>query len=439
MTGQVKELLDKIILNQNRINPLLAEIFKTKLLLRGVNVLNYNQNSFDDSAAIEKIQQLVKELNINLAENILPADIAVSENKDVEMAINELKQKLGDKKFKVIIYFASYSYEQDAISHLMNNAFKDTLCVGCSSVGEYANGKLHPNAVVAMGIMEPTIKDISAYVIDNINDNYDVTDAFIHFKKHFKLETEDFDYEKYVGILIMDGLSSNQDKIISEIAKHTDVMFTGGAAADNLKMKETYQYYNDKTYTNAAILILMEPHAFQILKTQSFVPVGNTFKATKVNTKENRVFEFNNLPAANFYSGLISIPVGDIEKYFTDNTIGMVIGREPYIHTPRCVNYDDMSMTFYSPISKDAEVQLLKYINIIDETKRVINESINNKKEIAAVIDFNCTLRTQKIQKDHIELEYESVFQELPIIGFSTYGEYYVSLINQTSTMLILK
>jgi len=439
MAGKIKELLDKIILNQSRINPLLAEIFKTKLALRGIKVVNYDKNSPDEPVVIEKIQQLLKDLNINITEEINPANIAVSEDSDIELAIEEIKQQLGDKNFKIIFYFASYSYDQEKISCAMKQTFGNILCIGCSSVGEFANGKLYPNALVAMGIPESALKGISSYVIDNIDNDYDVTKAFDHFKDSFNLQSEDFDYEKYVGLLIMDGLSPNQDKIISGIAKHTDVMFIGGASADNWEMKETYQYYDDKTYTNAAILILIEPNAYQVIKTQSFIPIGKTFKATKVNENEKKVLEFDNEPAATFYSNLLSVSIEELDDYFSDNPIGMMIGNEPYIHDPRCVSSDGLSINFYSEIPEGAEVQLLKPINIIDETKRVIDENIKNPMEVTALINFNCGCRTNKLKKENLEIEHEQIFKEFPMIGFSTYGEYYISLINQTSTILVLK
>lgn len=443
MAGKIKKILDNIVLNQGRINPLLADIFKTNLRLNEINFSDYDETSYDDPIVLDKIQQLIKESNINLSEEINISSIAISDNKDLEAAITEIKQQFEDKEFNVIIYFASYSYNQEKISYAMKQAFKNTLCIGCSSVGEYANGKLYPNAIVAMGIPKSIVKNVSSYLIDNINNNFDVGEAFTYFKKDFNLQaensTETFNYEKYVGILIMDGLSYNQDKIISNIAKETGIMFIGGASADNWEMKETYQYYNDKTYTNAAILLLIEPNAFQILKTESFEPTGKLFKATKVDAKEKKVFEFNNIPAAAFYADLLSVYVENAEKYFLDNTIGVMIGNEAYIHDPRCINYDDLSMNFYSEIPEGAELQLLKSINIIDETSRAINKNIKNPKEVTALINFNCASRTKRLERDNLELEHENIFKGLPMIGFSTYGEYYVSLINQTSTILILK
>jgi hypothetical protein len=98
----------------------------------------------------------------------------------------------------------------------------------------------------------------------------------------------------------------------------------------------------------------------------------------------------------------------------------------------------DYNLYLYSAIPKDAEIQILKIANIIEDTKELVENEIKPLKHISAIINFNCGSRALKIKKEKKEKEFEKIFKDLPVVGFSTYGEFYISFVNQTSTMLVL-
>ena len=94
-------------------------------------------------------------------------------------------------------------------------------------------------------------------------------------------------------------------------------------------------------------------------------------------------------------------------------------------------------MYFYCAVKKDMTTRILKSGDIVGDTKRAL-EGMASDGGIAAVINFNCILRTLELEKEGRAGDYGQLFQ-WPTIGFSTYGEAYLGHINQTSTMLIFK
>lgn len=66
MSGKIKNLIDKIIQERSKGDTLLAEMTKTKMIMKGINPDKYNSSTPDDEIIIEKLKNLAKELNINV-------------------------------------------------------------------------------------------------------------------------------------------------------------------------------------------------------------------------------------------------------------------------------------------------------------------------------------------------------------------------------------
>jgi hypothetical protein len=66
LAGKIKSMIDTIIEKRAGGNPTIISTTKTKLLIKGINVENYNTGSDDDPAVIQKLSDIAKELGINL-------------------------------------------------------------------------------------------------------------------------------------------------------------------------------------------------------------------------------------------------------------------------------------------------------------------------------------------------------------------------------------
>lgn len=66
MAGKIKLMVDTIIEKRSKGDELIAEMTKTKLIMKGINPDNYTTSSEDDEAIIEKIKKIAKEMNVEL-------------------------------------------------------------------------------------------------------------------------------------------------------------------------------------------------------------------------------------------------------------------------------------------------------------------------------------------------------------------------------------
>jgi hypothetical protein len=66
MAGQIKRLLDTIIVKRSKGNPAIAYTTKTKLIFKGFDPDNFDSTSPDNPEAVEKIKLIAVELGISL-------------------------------------------------------------------------------------------------------------------------------------------------------------------------------------------------------------------------------------------------------------------------------------------------------------------------------------------------------------------------------------
>jgi hypothetical protein len=62
MAGKIKQLIDFIISQRAKDNPMLERVIKTKLILKGINPNKYTQMSEDDPIILAKLERMMQEL-----------------------------------------------------------------------------------------------------------------------------------------------------------------------------------------------------------------------------------------------------------------------------------------------------------------------------------------------------------------------------------------
>jgi len=62
MAGKIKNMIDSIIDQRAKDNPMLQGVIRTKLMLKGIDPKKYTLQSDDDPGIISKLEALVKDL-----------------------------------------------------------------------------------------------------------------------------------------------------------------------------------------------------------------------------------------------------------------------------------------------------------------------------------------------------------------------------------------
>jgi hypothetical protein len=363
---------------------------------------------------------------------------AYSQSDDIVDAVFQIKDQLGDQNPKIVLFFASSKFDPQKTAAAFKDAFGDAATFGCTTAGEIISGKMLKNSIVAMALNDVTIGDFTFQILENIRSQNTADHAIAEFEKYFGVDAMEMDFQEYVGIILTDGLSGAEERIMDRIGDLTNVLFVGASAGDDLKFFQTWVFANGKAYTDAALLILLKPNVpFDFIKTQSFVARPEKLVPTRVNESVREVLEFNGVPAAQAYAQVIGVPQEELETRFMINPVGLMIGDEPFVRSPQRLN--GKSVVFYCKISEGMELSLLESLDIIRDTKSAVERKNVEMGGISAIINFHCILRTLELESKNITEEYAQIFSTIPTIGFSTYGEAFLGHINQTSTMLVFK
>ena len=356
-----------------------------------------------------------------------------------EQVVADLKSQLGSFETKLLITFASSQYDQQALNHSLQAGFDAaTTIIGCSTAGEIVSGHMLQNSVVAMAFTANVIDDLNIQIVENLKEGVSVAQAMKNFETYFGSPVDQLDYQKYVGLVFVDGLTLAEEQLMESIGDKTNVTFIGGSAGDDLKFQQTFVYANGKAYSNAAVLALLKPAVgFDFIKTQSFCSTDKKLVPTKVDQASRTVFEFDHQPAVQAYAQALGVTVEEASNYFMSNPVGLMDGDEPFVRSPQQVK--DQAMAFYCNVVEGMDLSLLKPLDIVEDTRKAVAEKQKELGHISGIVYFHCILRTLQLRGENRTEAYGQIFTEIPTIGFSTYGEEFITHVNQTSTMLVFK
>jgi hypothetical protein len=222
-------------------------------------------------------------------------------------AVEDLKHQSGTGcNPRVVFFFGSSNYDPELLSCQMQQAFPQATVVGCSTAGEIASGQTLNGSIVAMFLGNEEVADVAVSVIEDLASPNAVSEALAKLEAHFKCPLSSLDLQKHVGIILVDGLSGAEERLMDKIGDRTDLFFVGGSAGDDLKFKQTRVFAGGKARSGAAVLLVLKvPNGFDIIKTQSFKLLGKQLVATRVDEAARKVMEFNHKPALAAYAEAI--------------------------------------------------------------------------------------------------------------------------------------
>lgn len=360
-----------------------------------------------------------------------------SSTKGLPDAVVELRQGCQTPRPRVGVYFASSRYNAADLSRLMQQTFPDSILMGCTTAGELCGDKMLMGSVVAMFLSGDVAEDAACVVVD-LAEKAQLAEALHDLALHFRKPISSLDVRKHVGVLLIDGLSGAEERLMETLGGLTDLFIVGGAAGDDMALRSTQVMTLGQAYAHAAVLLVMKlPDGFDILKTQSFQVTEKVLVANQVDEAHRKVIQFNHRPALDAYAAAINVAPEVAATRFMHHPLALIIQGEPYVRSPQRV--EDRSISFFCQIKEGMELRVLNATDIVEDTRAALACKKRDLGRIRGLLNFNCILRTLQLRAENRCDEYGSLFSEIPSVGFSTYGEEYLGHINQTSTMLLFR
>jgi methyl-accepting chemotaxis protein len=365
----------------------------------------------------------------------------ISNADDSFKAGQEAAQKALNKgnvapQFGITFVGSRYNYQE--VLRGIRSVVKEAQLIGCSSAGEFTDEKVAKDSVV-LALITSTNHRFFAGLGSRIKNDPQaaVKQAVSGFPKSVD------GYPHLSAILLIDGLCGMGDDVCSAASSllGPQVRYVGGAAGDDLKLKETYVFLNDqlvKDGITVGLLASKSPVAVGVK--HGHCVLSEPLKVTK--TKDHTVIEIDGKPAFSVWKDLTRKRAKDkgidvdtlsspsyIASFLLQYEGGLLTGQEYRLRAPLSVNPDG-SINFVCRIEEGTIMRIMESPNQyyqIASAKQAAELAMKSAggTKIAGAIVFDCVCRSAILNENYYKGvdAIKSIIGKVPLIGLATYGE----------------
>lgn len=354
-------------------------------------------------------------------------------------AIRDVFEQIQQDDMHTVLFFCSTRFNLDDLEIAIKNTFHCNV-VGCTTAGEITRYGYSTNSIVAASIAGSDLQ-IHSCLIDTLDQlNTDASNTrFLEIQT--EIQTEVSSFEPQFGLLLIDGLSMQEENLTAALYQFFGkIPIIGGSAGDDLKFLNTYVYFEGRFIPNAAVInFFYTDLPFHIFKIQHFQPSTTRLVITGSDPSRRCVTEINGEPAASEYAALLGISVSDLSpSVFSNHPVMLKIGGDYYVRSIQKAN-EDGSLTFFCAIDDGLVLTIAEGVDMIRNLDETIHEIEKKIPEPGLIIGCDCILRRLEMQQKGMTEDIASLLSRHPFIGFSTYGEQFNAIhVNQTLTGIVI-
>jgi hypothetical protein len=361
---------------------------------------------------------------------------------DPARAVQELHAKIAQPDPGLIVFFCSSTYDLESLGTEIARYFPSRYTIGCTTAGEitpagYLDGCITGFSFPARDCCSVTelIADVSAFQISR---GHAAAEAAVNALAERGRIVDPHDT---FAILLSDGLSTNEEALLASIHERIDnISLAGGSAGDDLRLKQTFVYYQGRFYHDAALLTLIKTrYPFRIIKCQHFTGSETKMVVTDADPARRLVREINAEPAAQEYARIAGLDVNALTPLvFARFPVLVRVGGHYYVRSIQRANADG-SLTFFCAIDEGVVLTLAQHEDILENLERFFRHVRREMGPPQLVVGFDCILRSLEAEMRQIKHLMGDVLAANNVIGFSTYGEQFNAMhVNQTFAGVVI-
>ncbi len=362
-----------------------------------------------------------------------PVQILKSTASDEAVAVSEIKKQIKIDNIEGLIFFCSSYYNLEKLTIELNQAF-DCQKIGCTTAGEIAD-KYYSNSLVVLvlnsdsfAIHSELINDVQSFTLSEAMKIAADTENNLRFSQQFSSR-------KMFGFLLTDGLSLKEEKVTSLLYQVMgDINMIGGSAADDLELQQTFVYFDDKFYSNAAVMVTVEvKDDFEVFRMQHFEPTDKELITTDVDFDKRIVKEINGEPAALAYADINGLDSKKLDNMdFSMYPLMLNIADEWYIRSISHVTPEN-GLQFYCTIDSGLPLSIATGKDLVQRLQSEIEKIEKKYKKIYFTLGCDCIFRRLEIFNKGYVKQVEELLKRINFIGFNSYGEQFNGIhFNQT-------
>jgi hypothetical protein len=344
---------------------------------------------------------------------------AVSHHADAAGAIADLRGQLGDTADLYAI-FVSPGYDLAAAGAAIST-WCDGRVIGCTSSGNigpngYESGGISAVAFAGGGLRARTMSLEPLTDVPRAVERAGAGLAELHAA---------WDGAEGFAILLVDGLSMREDKLVAQLmAALGDVPIIGGSAGDGLTFTYTAVYHEGRFESNIATLTMVTLDApFRLFRLQHHEPTDQVLIATDTSPDRRLVRAFNGRPAAEVYAEAIGIvPAGLGPAIFSAHPLVLQAAGGSWIRSISAA-HDDGSLSLLAAVDVGEVLRIGRSAGMVEKLADQFAALSDDLDGISGVLTFDCVLRRLEFEEHGLSTQVGAFLARNKAYGFSTYGE----------------
>lgn len=372
----------------------------------------------------------------------------------------------GENAPKLVLGFISPHLNFETISKKIKSIFPDeTKVVLTTTAGELctfdldrkkdllyheANGSWQN--IVLQSFSEDIIDKVEVLTIPLFSENI-TSQTISHQERISKIKNEilrlnipfKINHTDCFALTIVDGLSNSESFLTEAVYESGKLpcLLIGGSSGGKLDFQESYIFNNEETTRHKAVIMLIKMKKnmkYGIFKSQSCEKTDLNFivaQSNLLNRSVQSVLDVNGNKIINIVDVLceyLNCKLDDLSSKLVDYNFAIEVNNELYIRSVSKVDIENRSISFFCDISFGDILYLVKNKEFVSQTQiDYRNYSSMKKQEPIGAILNDCILRRLFNSGNLNSLK---TFNDIPLAGYSTFGELLGLNINQTLTAL---
>lgn len=247
------------------------------------------------------------------------------------------------------------------------------------------------------------------------------------------------------ALVYIDGLSNCETFVLQGLYESGlfPCPFIGGSAGGKSDFSHTYIYDGEQTVENQAVITLIrlaKDYRYGILKTQAVERTGTSYHILGANTalRYIRTVEDANGHPVSFLAALKkdlgASTVDELNAKLQDYTFGTDIDGEDFIRTISSIDEANDRVNFFCDVVTGERLHLLRRQPLASTLAPAIRDFAQGKPAPIGGILNDCILRRLGYPN---EIPGVSAFENIPVAGFSSFGEIAGLHVNETLTAIL--
>jgi hypothetical protein len=369
---------------------------------------------------------------------MLRVAVGKSQKKDINEAIEEVTRsclpRLPAQEASLALVFSTPSFSTAALLKKIKSGLKpDCPLIGCSGMRIITPEGTQGEGIVLMLIALPKAK-ISCGAIKVASDD----DAYLTGQGlGTKLISDVKEYRRELCLMFSDGLSGDTSRLIEGLQNilGKSFPFIGGGSSDDLRFKQTFQFYNEHILNKSAVAALFTGKlTYGIGIRHGWKPLGKIRVITE--SSANVIKEIDGRKAGELYEDYFAKSLSELKKEIllinALYPIGIYLeGENEYLLRNVITLNDDGSILTQGDVPRGASIRLMigtreSCLEAARQAATQVKAALRDKSLSLAII-ISSASRAHLLGRN-INLEVKAISAvlgpDIPLAGFYSYGQY---------------